>query len=148
MTATVTALPARAIWADADPFAIFADELAGWNLAFTELDGVMGFTDVPQRTIWVDVRLDARERRSTVFHEILHALRGDETDDEDAERVVRLETARRLVPERQLRALLRDVLRGAHQLQDVAEVLDVDMGVLRTRIRDLYAPHDAAQLTA
>lgn len=123
----------HAEWAERDPLDLVAELLPEWTVAFTELDGVMGFCEPERRTIWIDLQTNGAARRCTIVHELLHALRGDMDDDSDAEQIVQVETARRLVP---LRAL-RDLLAGPGTLAGIAAALNVDEDVLDTRLRTL-----------
>lgn len=116
-----------------EPFDTLRDHLPTWTLAITALEGVMGFCDPAQRTIWVDVNLTDRERRSTIMHEAIHALRGDLTDDPEAERLVQIESAHRLIPA----AALVAVLSTSPHPEDVCDALDVDIDTLRTRMQNL-----------
>jgi hypothetical protein len=116
-----------------EPFDTLITCLPGWTVALAILEGVMGFCDIEHRTIWVDMRLTERQRRSTIMHEAVHALRGDRTDDPAAELAADIETARRLVP---IEALVA-VMTWGRDLEDVLDALDVDDGVLRTRIYHL-----------
>lgn len=116
-----------------EPFDTLRDQLPNWTLAITALEGVMGLCDTKRRTIWVDVNLSDRERRSTIMHEIVHAIRGDATDDPESEAAVQIETAQRLIPT----AALTAVLATTSHPEDMCDALDVDIDVLRTRIRSL-----------
>jgi hypothetical protein len=116
-----------------DPIQIIADQLPGWTLVGTILEGMMGCTDAEQRTIWVDIRLVARQRRCTIMHEVVHAIHGMFSSDPDDELWVQQETARRLVSPRALAVAIRHSAR----FEDLLDALDVDLGVLRTRIRNL-----------
>lgn len=123
-----------AMWADRDPLDLVAELLPEWTVAFTQLDGVMGFCEPEHRRIWIDLQLTGAARRCTIVHELLHALRRDGTDDPEAEQIVQVETARRLVPLRALRDL---IAAGPGSLAEIAETLGVDEDVVRTRIQDL-----------
>lgn len=118
---------------DVDPFEVLREQLPGWNLTFTDLDGTMGYCDTDARTIVINTQLTARQRRSTIVHEIIHALRGDTDDNPEAEAIVARDTARELVP---LVALVNALARSSN-ISDLLDSLDVDHGVLRTRIRNL-----------
>jgi hypothetical protein len=116
-----------------EPFDTFRAKLPGWTLALTTLDGVMGYTDLDRQTIWVDVNLTDRERRSTIMHEVVHAIHRDSTDDPACERRTQIEAARRLIPP----PALRGAFCSTTHPEDVADILDVDLDVLRTRLRNL-----------
>lgn len=116
-----------------EPFDTLRDSLPGWTLAITALEGIMGFCDAQRRIIWVDVNLTDRERRTTIMHECVHAIRGDIGDDPVTEREVEAETARRLIP---TRALLATLEHSAHP-DDLCDVLEVDRDVLCARLRTL-----------
>lgn len=123
----------REITADMEPFDTLRESLPGWTLAITALEGVMGFCDTTRRTIWVDVNLPHREMRTTAMHEMIHAMRGDTSDNVAAERQVEVETARRLIPKR---ALLVALTQTTHP-EDLADLLDVDVALLRVRLHHL-----------
>lgn len=116
-----------------EPFDTLRDCLPGWTLAITALEGIMGFCDPQHRTIWVDVNLSERERRTTIMHECVHAIRGDNADNPVTEREVEEETARRLIP---IRALLNSLEQSTHP-DDLCDDLLVDKEVLAARLRSL-----------
>lgn len=116
-----------------EPFDTLRDCLPGWTLALTALEGVMGFCDPDRRTIWVDIRLNDRERRCTIMHEAVHAMRGDRHDDPETEKIVRAEAARRLV---NVETLCATITVEPHPT-DLCAALDVDLDTLETRIRTL-----------
>lgn len=124
-----------------DPFDVLREQLPGWNLTFTDLDGTMGYCDTDTRTIVINTQLTARQRRSTIVHEIIHALRGDTDDNPEAEAIVARLTALDLVP---LVALV-DALSQSTNVMDVLDMLEVDAGVLRSRFRNL-SEDEAAQV--
>lgn len=124
-----------------DPFETMNELLPTWTLAFATLSGVMGFTDPATRTIWINLGLTRRQRRSTIIHEIFHALRGDRDDDPAAEEQVAAAAANLLIPFDRLA----DAVARSRHADDVCDILEVDIGVLRTRVRHL-ADHEAAEL--
>lgn len=117
-----------------EPLDTLRDQLPDWTVADAPLDrDVMGYCDPDRKTIWLSRELSRRERRCTLMHEALHAVRGDTDEDPDAELAVQIETARRLVP---IAALLLVLERHTHP-DDICDALDVDIDVLRTRLRHL-----------
>jgi hypothetical protein len=107
--------------------------------------GLMGLWDESTRTLWLDARLSATERRCTLVHELIHAERGDVPCEDAAldarqERRVEQEAARRLIP---LGALV-DSLRWTAQVDELAELLEVDVETLLARIGGLTRSEDAA----
>lgn len=99
----------------------------------------MGFIDRERRTIWVDMALPFPAWRSTAMHEVVHAINGDDHHDPAAEQRAQRETAQRLIPA----AALVVALHVSLDIDDVLDVLNVDAGVLRTRIRNLI-PDEAS----
>lgn len=116
-----------------EPLATLRNELPDWTLAVAKLDGVMGYTDTATRTIWVDVRQSSREMRSTIMHEVIHALHGHDHDDPDTEQAVQVEASRRLIPVHALGA----AFRSSTHPEDVCDILDVDLDTLHSRMRSL-----------
>jgi hypothetical protein len=123
-----------------EPFDTLRDNLPGWTLVVTELEGLMGSCDPATRTIWIDSRLDDLQQRSTMVHEAVHAERGDMRDDPCIEVIVQNEAARRLIP---LDALLGTIEWASHPA-DITRALRVDMDTVRTRLRNLTAMEKAA----
>lgn len=109
------------------------DELPGWTLAFTLLQGVMGYCDPDRRIIWVDLTLSPRERSATIMHEIVHALWGHHSDDPALDHAVDVEAAKRLLP---LKSVLTAIACSPHP-EDMCDVLEVDPPTLRTRLQNL-----------
>lgn len=125
-----------------EPFVVLREQLPGWSVLLTDLDDdTMGYADPDNRMIYLSKQLTDRQRRSTLVHEIIHALRGDTDDDPETEAAVAQETARELVP---LVALVNALSRTSN-MADLLDTLDVDHGVLRTRVRNL-TDGEAAQV--
>ena len=133
----------KGITGTVEPFDTLRTALPGWTVALADLgDEVMGYCDLDRQTIWVDVNLTDHERRTTIMHEIVHAIRGDEhSDDPAVERAVEVETARRLIHPTALRAVFN--LGASTHPNDIADALDIDLDVLYTRMRNLDADEQA-----
>lgn len=119
------------------------------NLAHVTLlwhdGGDMGEADFEAQTVSIRRGMTYEERRCTLLHELLHLERGPALTttvgrDEDA---VRRATARLMLPS--VRAL-GEALAWAHNEQEAAEELAVDVGVLRDRLRWLH-PSERHYLT-
>ena len=54
-----------------DPIDAFREALPGWRVAFTELEEP-GVCDPDNKIVWIDIRLDADERRETIAVELRH----------------------------------------------------------------------------
>lgn len=113
--------------------------LDGWALRWGRLaEGVSGFTDWGSRTIVLDSRLDAAEKRATIAHEVMHAERGPALSDPqsvaDEERAAEAHAARMLIPVE----ALRDLLPVVRDLDAVAAALLVDRALLDARLRGLH----------
>jgi hypothetical protein len=93
-------------------------ELAHVTLHFIVMpDGALGRTD-GRRRIWLDKRLQQAERRCALTHELVHLERGHTSCvGARAERAVREETARRLIP-------FEDLLEAYRWTQHPAELAD------------------------
>ena len=117
-----------------------------WTIQQTPLPGDL-FGDIcwPTKTITIDPRLPAAARRSTLAHEIEHARRGPAPDDPvlaaREELAVEKAAARRLID---IHALA-DAMIESDDLAYVADALDVDMALLRTRLENLH-PSEVAYL--
>jgi hypothetical protein len=114
--------------------------LADWELRWhhPDEDPDPGFTLFDEQAISLRVDLTWEERRCTVLHECLHAERGPTLEGVLAEREelsVRRETARLLIPSVRR---LGDALAWALSMEEAAEELCVDVGVLRDRLRWLH----------
>ena len=101
-------------------------------------DGVMGGWDPHTRTIWLDDRLTPGERRSTLTHERIHAERGDTDCASDwhtakQERLVRFETARRLIGF----TGLAEALKWCRDEHELAEHFGVDVDTVLARLEGL-----------
>jgi hypothetical protein len=101
-------------------------------------DELMGCWDPATSTIWLDDRLSAAERRSTLEHELVHAERGDgpcatEWHHAKQEASVDREAARRLID---VDDLVKALLRCLDE-REVAEYLNVDVDTVLTRLAHL-----------
>ena len=115
----------------------------GISVVFMPLaDGVLGCWDRDARTIYLSPDLDQAERRSTLTHELVHAVRGDEPCVSTVlelrqESIVEAEAARLLIP-------LVDLAAALLWCQDEAELADelwVDETLVRARLEGL-SDHD------
>lgn len=70
------------------------------TITTADLDGLMGVTLFPERTVAISPDLDAGEFRATLVHELLHLIRGPVTADliDAEEEAVERATADLLVP--------------------------------------------------
>lgn len=111
----------------------------GVNIKTTRLpDDLMGLWDPQSRTIWLDDRLTANERRCTLEHERVHAERGDGPcatawHQAKQELSVDREAARRLID---LEDLVDAILRSQDE-RELAELLHVDVDTCLTRLANL-----------
>lgn len=105
------------------------------ELRFGRLGGLQGLwqRDHLGELIVLDDRLDRRQRRCVLAHELVHAERGighgaaTDATMEREEAAVRREVARRLVPTAELRRFVRRRLSaGPITLAEIAEEFDVD----------------------
>lgn len=111
--------------------------LNGWELRWHR-GGDLGWTDFEDKVISLSSELLWAERRSTAMHEALHAERGPVLEGVLAEReelAVRRLAARLLLPS--VREI-GEALAWAHSAEEAAEELDVDVEVLRDRLRWLH----------
>lgn len=96
--------------------------------------GVCGYWHAPSRTIVVDRRLTEAEKRSTIWHELQHARRGDAGECAAwIERCVEAAAARDALP---LEVLIH-IARAHPAPHDAAEALDVDVEMLAARWSDM-----------
>lgn len=114
--------------------------LVEWELRWhaPDEDPDPGFTLFDEQAISLRTDLSWEERRCTVLHECLHAERGPALEGvlaEREERAVRRETARLMLPD--IRAV-GEALAWALSPEECAEELQVDVGVLRDRLRWLH----------
>jgi Zn-dependent peptidase ImmA (M78 family) len=124
-----------------DPWVVLADRGDSTRLVYLDLNGRRGAwqRDHLGDLIALDVELEPIDRRAVLAHELVHAERGigwgaaTSATMQREEAIVRDLVASRLVPERELRALLAD--RAATEPLDVAGVAE-HFGV----------PHDVARL--
>jgi Zn-dependent peptidase ImmA (M78 family) len=111
----------------------------GVSVVFLTLpDGVLGCWCPEIRTIYLSPDLDQAERRSTLAHELVHAVRGDEpcatTELEiRQEAIVEVRAAELLVPLDDLAS----ALRWCHDEAELADELWVDEAIVRTRLDNL-----------
>lgn len=127
-----------------DPFAELAT-MPLVSLRWQPLDGRLGEYRHPTREIVLDPRMRHRQRRCTLAHEIQHAVRQDEPCatpvlERRQELIVERAAARRLISLDDLAEALRWA-RGRHEL---AELLDVDLGMLDARLSSLRPDERAA----
>lgn len=122
-------------------------DLAEWTLCWhqPEDDPRMGVTRFAAREISLRVDLSWTERRCTIAHEALHAERGPvlTTLAGREEQRVRRETARYLLPDVRT---IGEACAWALSVEEAADELHVDAGVLRDRLRWLH-PVERAYLT-
>lgn len=123
----------------ADPVRIRTTDL-GPNL--------LGEWDPNSRTIWLHRELTPPQRRCTLTHELVHALRDDEGCHDDVldarqETVVRKITARLLISVDQLA----EHIAWTVEHSELAEDLDVDLDTLYDRLRWL-TPAEIEQVEA
>jgi Zn-dependent peptidase ImmA (M78 family) len=103
-----------------------------------DLGPLLGQWDPETRTIWLHHDLTPAERRCTLAHELVHALRGDErcaTDilTERQEATVRRLTAEILIP----LPRLTEALRWCRDDHELAEELEVDLDTVIARRESL-----------
>lgn len=96
------------------------------GIQYAELDGLNGVWDPETETIWIHRGMSIYEIRMTLFHELAHALRGDEGCDHHVEGCIRRTTARVMIPIERLA----EVLRWTTDDYQVAEELHVDLDTL------------------
>lgn len=119
-----------------DPWALLAEKYPRIQVVTARLERVSGLTNGTD-VIWLDDRLLQVEQRCTLTHEIVHVELGHTTCQPPAsERMVRIQTARLLIDERDLVAAS-SWARDEHEL---ADELHVTPHVLRDRIHDLRNP--------
>lgn len=110
-----------------------------WTLHLAKLPtGTWAETHWPSLTVTIDSRLLQAERRSAIAHELVHIERGPVPTDPvlaaREEAAVEQETARRLIP---LDRLV-DALAWAHNIEEAADELWVDVETLRVRLDHLH----------
>ena len=100
-------------------------------------DGPAGLTRFAEQTISLRRGMTYAERRTTILHECLHIERGPALSTLAAREELRVEreTARLLMPD--VKAL-GEALAWAHDLDEAAEELAVDLAALRTRLGNLH----------
>lgn len=106
----------------------------------------MGEWDHDTRTIWLHHTLTPAQRRCTLAHEFIHAIRGDRACpnkvlDARQENTVRRLTAQLLVP----LPRLANALRWSRDDRELAEELNVDVDTVRAR-REHLTTQEIAQL--
>lgn len=109
--------------------------LAHFTLHIADLPvGVLGVTDFDRRTVTLAKGLDQAERRSTIAHEVEHIYRGWAPCSSREECQVDRAAARKLIGIRELG----EALAWAHNLDEAAEELWVDIDMLRVRLEHLH----------
>ncbi len=109
--------------------------LAHFALHFEELPaGTLGVTDFDRQTVTLAKGLDQAERRSTIAHEVEHIYRGWAPCSAREECQVDRAAARKLIGIRELG----EALAWAHNLDEAAEELWVDIDMLRVRLEHLH----------
>lgn len=101
-------------------------------------DGVLGCWAPDVRTIYLSPDLDQAERRSTLTHELVHAIRGDQPCvstilELRQEAIVEAEAARLLIP----LIDLAEALMWCRDEAELAEEMWVDEGLVRARLAAL-----------
>lgn len=121
--------------------------LVDWTLHWhhPDDDGRMGVTRFDAQSISLRADLTWEQRRCTILHECLHAEHGPVLTTHYArhELQVRRQTARLLLPD--VRAI-GEAMAWARDNAEAAYELDVDLGVLRDRLRWLH-PSERHYLT-
>ena len=111
----------------------------GVSIVFMPLpDGILGLWEPGIRTIYLSPDLDQAERRSTLAHELVHAVRGDTPCATSVlelrqEAIVEAAAAELLIP----LDTLTTALRWCRDEAELAEDLWVDEGIVRTRLANL-----------
>lgn len=118
------------------------------QVRFADLGELDGYYDSASHTIWLHRGLTQAEMRCTLAHEIVHAERHDQPCEDRAldvrqEASVEREAARRLIG----LADLADALRWTGSESEAAELLHVDLHMLRARLASLH-PAEAGYLRA
>ncbi|WP_102157810.1 ImmA/IrrE family metallo-endopeptidase [Zhihengliuella halotolerans] len=113
-----------------DPWTMLASEFAETDVIYMRLNGNMiACTD--GETIWMDPRLNRRERRCALMHELVHIRMGHRgAQSPDIEWTVRQLAAEALVPMRPLKA----ILEIDRDLNGLCDHFDVTESVLRDRL--------------
>jgi hypothetical protein len=111
-------------------------ELTDWTLHWRPMHGRLGLTNWADRTITLHPDQDQAQRRSTLAHELEHVRRGPVPSAywHREERAVDKAAARRLIT---LKAM-GEALAWAHNLEEAAEELWVDVDLLRVRLSHLH----------
>lgn len=128
------------------PWRRLRDRLPDWRIEFVPLPGdTWGETDAFTRTISIDSGLLQSQRRCTITHEIEHAEAGDVGPQSlHRERQVDEAVARRLIS---LDRLV-DAALWAHDVDELADELWVDLPTVRCRLDTLTDAERAAVRTA
>lgn len=122
------------------PWRVVRERLAEWHVVHAFLPTSLGQTDAATKTITLHSGLDQAGRRTTLAHELQHALRGDDgACPAGVETRIDRCAARALMPI----GLLGDVLVWATCLDEAAEELWVDVPMLLVRLRNLSAAETA-----
>ena len=117
-----------------------------WDLVWARLpEGVLGYTDHEARRIVMERSQLQAERRSTLAHELGHAIAGPTLDHPwwraRDEAQVQRDAARRLLPLDELG----DALAWSHTIEEAADELWVDVPTLQCRLDHLH-PSERAYL--
>lgn len=97
-------------------------------------DGILGRTNFTDQTVTLAIGLDQAERRSTIAHEVEHILRGYSPCTSREECMVDRAAAFKLIGIRELG----EALAWAHDAEEAADELWVDVQMLRSRLRHLH----------
>ncbi|PWJ22817.1 uncharacterized protein DUF955 [Branchiibius hedensis] len=103
--------------------------MTDWQVVFCEFpDGVLGSTDCEARTIYLQRGLTQAQRRSTLAHELAHAV-----DPSSLEHCVDQAAVRQLIPLQRLA----DALAWSQDEYELARELWVDVPTVRVRLEGL-----------
>lgn len=117
------------------------------TVIFAPLPGnLRGFCDHASLTIWLRAGMRQRQRRATLWHELEHLRRGPVFAHwrEREEREIEEATARALIP---LPTLL-DALRWTRDAHELADELNVPVGLIATRVATIRQPAERAAIEA
>lgn len=124
------------------PWHWLRDHLPEWNVLLVAPEsGAWGENDPTTRTIWIDPLAYQAERRCTLQHELEHIRAGDVGPQPLwREEQVRRAAARRLIA---IDALV-DAVKWAHDREELADDLFVDVETLMCRLEHLHPAERAA----